>query len=109
MCRALKRIDLRKMQSYMLQKSLSDSRMEFLWQTNMLDSRSTMKGKYNKDQYWCPTCIEGRSIRAIESPAHFMVCSAYLDLRVGIDSELVEADRAPYLRKVVLRRKELEE
>ena len=33
----------------------------------------------------------------------------YLDLRVGIDPELVEADRAPYLRKVVLRRKDLEE
>ena len=51
-CRALKRIDLRKMQSYILQKSLSDSKMEFLWKTDMLDSRSTMKGKYNKDQYY---------------------------------------------------------
>ena len=80
-CQNLKRKDLRKMQSYMLKKSLSDSRIEFLWQTDMLDSKTTMKGKYQKDQYWCPHCVEGRSIGCLESPAHFLVCSVYLDLR----------------------------
>ena len=32
-----------------------------------------------------------------------------MDLRRGIDPELVDTDRAPYLQKVVARRKELEE
>ena len=35
--------------------------------------------------------------------------SAYLYLRQGTDPELVEVDRATYLRKVIMRRKELEE
>ena len=45
----------------------------------------------------------------IESPSHLMWCKAYEDLRQGKDPELVVADRAPYLLKVVVRRKELEE
>ena len=108
-CRHLKNKDLRKMQSYMLRKSLSDSRIEFLWQTDMIETRTTMKGKYLKNQYWCPHCSEGRSIGAQETPSHLLTCSAYLDLRLGTDPELVEADRATYLRKVISRRKELEE
>ena len=108
-CQFLKKMDLRTMQSYMYQKSLSDSRIEFLWQTDMMDTRTTMKGKYLKDQYWCPHCSEGRSVGALETPAHLLTCSAYLYLRLGTDPELVEADRATYLRKVIFRRKELEE
>ena len=54
-------------------------------------------------------CHEGRIVGALESPAHLLVCSAYEDLRQGeVDPDLVDADRAVYLRKVILRRKELE-
>ena len=44
----LKLKDTRKMQPYMRQKSLANSRMEFLWQTNMIDTRMNMKGKYER-------------------------------------------------------------
>ena len=102
----MRNTDLRHMQKYMLDKSLSNSRIEFLWRTSMLDTRSTMKGKYTK--YTCPHCMEGVELKTIETPLHWMSCAAYLDLRVGLDPELVEQDRAPYLRQVILRRKELE-
>ena len=97
------------MQPYMKNKSLEQSRVEFLWQTDMLDTRSTMKARYPKNMYNCPHCIEGRSVGVIETPSHLMLCRAYEDLRYGKDPELVVEDRAPYLLKVVLRRKELEE
>ena len=42
-----------KMQKYMTDKSLEDSRLEFKWRTNMLDTRTTMKGKYKPGQ----TCM----------------------------------------------------
>ena len=48
--------DTRQMQSYMKQKSLENSRLEFIWETNMIDTRCNMKGKYKKDQYQCPHC-----------------------------------------------------
>ena len=101
--------DFRKMQKYMQSKSLQYSRIEFLWRTDMLDTRTTMKGKYSKDQSWCPHCDLGRSVGLAETPAHLLECDAYLNLRQGIDPELVDEDRAPYLSRVVLRRKELEE
>ena len=47
----IKNTDTRKMQEYMSQKSLENSRIEFLWETNMLETRYNMKGKYQKDQY----------------------------------------------------------
>jgi hypothetical protein len=101
--------DFRKMQPYMLNKLLEQSRVEFLWQTDMLDTRSTMKARYPKNIYNCPHCVEGRSIGVLGTPSHCMQCRAYEDLRQGKDPELVVADRAPYLLKVVLGRKELEE
>ena len=75
----------------------------------MLDTRSTMKGKYTKNQSLCPHCDLGRSVGVLEIPAHLRECQAYLYLRQGIDPKLVDEDRAPYLSKVVLRRKELED
>ena len=102
--------DFRKMQQYMHNKSLFYSRIEFLWQTDMIETRTTMKGKYPKNQYWCPHCVAGRSVGALETPRHLLQCDAYSDLiKGGTDPELVAADRAPYLAKVVIRRKELEE
>ena len=38
--------DCRKMQRYMLQKSLENSRPEFKWRTSMLDCRGWMPAKY---------------------------------------------------------------
>ena len=101
--------DLRQMQPYMLSKSLAYSRVEFLWQSDMLDTRTSMKAKYPKNKYSCPHCVEGRSIGVQETPAHLLICRAYEDLRQGKEPELDVDDRAPYLLKVVLRRKELEE
>ena len=46
---------------------------------------------------------------AVESPSHLLSCSTYLDFRQGLDPELVVADRDIYLRRVIARRKELEQ
>ena len=108
-CRHIVKMDCRQMQPYMQRISLELSRTEFLWNTDMLDTRTTMKAKYQKDQSWCPHCLLGRSVGVAESPADLLECEAYSDLRRGIDPELVDTDRAPYLQKVVARRKELEE
>ena len=103
--------DTRNMQPYMKQKSLQDSRTEFLWETHMLDTRMNMKGKYERDKYECPHCYEGSQPggSSLETSDHRMVCSAYRDLREGINPELVLEERASYLRKVVLRRTLLEQ
>ena len=101
--------DTRSMQTYMKQKSLENSRLEFQWQTNMIDTRENMKGKYPKDRYECPHCPEGRQPGgSLESSDHLLVCRVYEDLREGLDPELVEGDRATYLRKVIIKRTALE-
>ena len=79
--------------------------MEVLWLTDMIDTRSTMKGKYNK-KYTCPHCQEGRDLRIVENPLHLMRCQAYLNLRECISPEEDFKDRAGYLRKLIARRKE---
>ena len=98
--------DFRKMQEFMKEKSLENSRIEVMWLTNMIDTRSTMKGKYKG--YNCPHCNDGCSKGALETPVHLMHCQAYTDLRQGINPEEDQTDRAGYLRKVIARRKELE-
>ena len=98
------------MQKYMSQKCLQDSRLEFIWETNMIDTRMNMKGRYEKDKYECPHCHEGRQPDgSLETSDHLMVCGAYGDLREGINPELVLEDRATYLRKVKIRRTLLEQ
>ena len=105
----LKRQDTRKMKPYMKQKSLDNSRIEFKWQTHMIDTRMNMKGRYTKDKYECPHCPEGRQPGGcLETSDHLLVCRAYQDLREGLDPELVEGDRATYLRRVIARRTALE-
>ena len=102
--------DTREMQLYMKQKSLENSRIEFIWETNMIDTRCNMKGKYKKDQYQCPHCWEGSQPGgSLETSDHLMVCSAYADLRDGLNPELVMEDRSTYLRKVIKRRIVLEQ
>ena len=100
----------RNMQKYMSQKCLLDSRIEFIWETNMIDTRMNMKGRYEKDKYHCHHCYEGRQPEgSLETSDHLMVCGAYRDLREGINPELVLEDRASYLRKVIKRRTLLEQ
>ena len=97
------------MQVYMKQKSLEDSRLEFLWETNMLETRCNMKGKYQKDKYQRPHCWEGcQPGGSLETSSHLLVCTAYADLREGLQPEVSLEDRASYLRKVIYRRKLLE-
>ena len=104
----LSKIDIRKMQEFMFEKSLADSRMEVLWLTNMFDTRSTMKGRDRKDDIFCPHCKEGKELRKLENPQHWMSCEAYVEFRQGTDPELMQKDRPAFLRRVVERRKELE-
>ena len=55
----------------MKEKSLENSRIEVLWMTDMLVTRSTMKGKYDK-KYNCPHCKEGRVQGTLETTLHLM-------------------------------------
>ena len=101
----LKLSDTRQMQAYMKEKSLENSRLEFQWQTNMIDTRVNMKGKYSKDKYECPHCPEGRQPGgSLETSDHLLDCRVYKDLREGLDPEGVVADRVTYLRKEIVRR-----
>ena len=43
-CESIIDIEKRKMQDFMVEKSLENSRMEVLWLTNKLDTRTTMIG-----------------------------------------------------------------
>ena len=97
--------DCREMRKYMTHKSLEYAQIEFLWQTNMIDTHMPMKGKYPEGKYSCPHCREGRETGVVESPAHLMVCMAYADHRAGIDPELVVEDRPMYLMKAMKVRK----
>ena len=105
----IKKTDSRRMQEYMKQKSLENSRIEFLWETNMLETRYNMKGKYQKDKYQCPHCWEGcQPGGSLETSSRLLVCTAYANLREGLNPDAVLEDRAIYLRKVIYRRKVLE-
>ena len=94
----------------MYENSLLQSRMELLWDTMMIDTRMTKKWKYAKDKYSCPHCREGREQGELETPSHLLTsCSAYSDLRAGVNPELVLEHRANFLIRAIARRKELEQ
>ena len=108
-CKMIRNLDFRVVQPYMMKKSLQQSRVEFLWRTMMIDTRTTMKSKYKKDKYSCPHCDEGREKGELETPEHLLnSCSAYSYLREGINPELIIEDRAQFLIRAIGRRKELE-
>ena len=108
-CEIIRIRDFRYIQPYMYEKSLQQSRMEFLWETKMIDTRMTMKNKYKKDEYSCPHCEQGREQGELETPSHLLTsCSAYSDLRAGVNPELVLEDRSTFLYRAIARRKELE-
>ena len=90
----------------MFEKSLEQSRLEFLWQTQMIDTRTTMKGKYK--HFSCLHCREGINEGVLESPHHLIQCEAYREMMKGMDPERNLQDRARYLQMVIVRRKEIE-
>ena len=57
--------DLRFSQDYVKTKSLEDARLEFRWQTGMLDNRAKMGRRYSGKTY--PHCEDGHEDGAIES------------------------------------------
>ena len=76
------RMDCRLQQDYMSQVSLYDSRLEVRYQSNMLDTRTTIGNKYKKKA--CPHCREGQEDGVEESPKHILEdCAAYSDYRAG--------------------------
>ena len=89
---------------YMKDKSLEDSRLEFRWLTDILDTRTTMPGRYGGRR----TCPSGQEGGQEEYPSHMLSCKAYSGLRAGKDPELVRKDRICYLREVIKVRKDLE-
>ena len=103
----IKYLDCRQMQLYMKDKSLEDSRLKFRWLTDMLDTRTTMPGRYG-GRRTCPHCPEGREGGQEESPSHLLSYLAYSGLREGKDPKLVRKDRICYLREVIKVRKDLE-
>ena len=109
-CITIRNQDCRFVQPYMFKKSLEQSRLEFLWQTNMLDTRTTMKGKYPKGKYSCPHCLGGKEHGVLETPVHLLSdCTAYSDLRAGLNPEVTIEDRSSFLRLAIARRIKLEE
>ena len=93
-----------RMPEYMKEVSLEDCRVEFLWRTRMLDTRVNMGKKYKEKV--CPHCEAG----VLETQEHWLVCAAYGMLREGAgDPEGVQRNRPSYLRRVIKRRKQLEE
>ena len=69
----------------------------------MIDTRATMKARYEKDKHKCSHCREGK-----EEGALLSTCGAYSDLREGLNPETVLEDRASFLKSAIKRRKELE-
>ena len=102
----LQKDDLRYMQKYMANTSLDDSRLEFRYRTRMLNNRANMGKRYSFKN--CPHCPAGRQEGVLENNQHWMECSAYEDLRRGMDPELVLKDRVTYLRRVQMLRDEME-
>jgi hypothetical protein len=84
----IKYSDYRNMAPYILEKSLAESRLQFLWLTDMQNTRATMPNKYGKVKY-CPHCDVGKVLGVPETPEHLMQCEAYIDLRARNNPELV--------------------
>ena len=75
----------------------------------MIDTRATMKARYEKDKHKCSHFREGKEEGALETPEHMLsTCGAYSDLREGLNPETVLEDRASFLKSAIKRRKELE-
>ena len=103
---AISKEDLRVRQNYMETLSLEDARLEFRWRTGMLDNRANMGRHYTGKT--CPHCEDRREEGAIETSRHWLSCTAYSDLRRGLDPEDDIQDRVVFLRRVQIHRMTLE-
>ena len=91
--------DIRKIKIFMMEKYLENCRLEVLWLTNMIETRTTMKCKNQEPR---------PGVGVLESPLHLMSCKAYEEFRQGIDPELNQKERPGYLGKIIAGRKVLE-
>ena len=98
--------DMRFCQDYIKSMSVEDARLEFRWRTGMLDNRANMGRRYSGKT--CPHCEDGREDGAIESSRHWLTCTAYTELRAGLDPELNIDHRVVFIRRVQLHRLQLE-
>ena len=103
---SIKKEDLRARQGYMETLSVEDARLEFRWRTGMLDDRANMGRRYSGKT--CPHCEDGREDGAIESSRHWLTCTAYSELRRGLDPEDDIQHRVVFLRRVQMHRITLE-
>jgi hypothetical protein len=94
----LQNTDIRYRQEYMRLKSLEYARIEFKYRSNMLDNRANMGKKYSEK--YCPHCRAGRLEKVVETSQHWFECSAYEQLRRGLDPELVLDDRVKFISRV---------
>ena len=88
-------------------KLLENRRLEFVWETTMIYTRMNVKGRYMKNKYECPHCHEGHQSR--ETSELFLSFISHAELREGRDPGLVMEGRVVYLRRVIARRKVLEQ
>ena len=75
--------------------SLDYARIEFKYRSNMLDNRANMGKKYSEKH--CPQCTAGRQEKVVEKSQHWFECSAYEELRRGLDPDLVLEDRVKFI------------
>ena len=84
---------------YMKQNNIEDSRTMFRYRIKMLELKENMKGRYGRDNLGCEACSTGD----VESQSHVLQCSAYEDLREGLDLEK-DQHMITYFREVLKRR-----
>ena len=98
----IKNEDFSETKQYMKKKSISESRTQFRIRTNMLELRGNMKGSHKNDL----SCLGCKKQDTQEDQLHVMSCSAYEDLRIGLNfSE--DGDLVTYFQKVMLAREKL--
>ena len=96
----LKNEDCR-LKTYMKEKSLKQVRDTFRVRTSLVEGfRANFKNKYERNNLECQGCGG-----AMDDQTHAMHCSAYTDLREGLDMEK-DVDLVLYFRKVMESRME---
>ena len=88
-----------RVKEYMLNHNIADSRTMFRYRTKMLELKENMKGRYSRDSLSCEACSSGD----VESQLHVLSCTAYDDIREGLDLSK-DTDLVAYFREVMNRR-----
>ena len=97
----MRKLDCSKQQAFMKQASLQDSRLEFLWLSNILDTRTTRGNKYSNK--FCPHCREGAGGQGggVSSTPGGILRGVYADLRYRLDPLLGQHDRNLFLKQAI--------